>query len=300
MNDNIFSGLITALITPFNDNNEIDFFSLEKILHNQIDSGVNALVIGGSTGEGSLLLYEEYISLLKYIIAFVKAKSNQHKIKIIAAASLPSTESTVNIAKKSWEIGAHGFMCAPPPYIKPTQQGIFEHFKAICEACPDFPIMLYNVPSRTQVALSDELIIKLSKIASISSIKEASGDIERPLRLHKAVKKDFSFLAGDDISALSYNIHGAVGCVSVAANIAPHLCHKLQVLWQEGEFIKARKLQESLFPLYKALFLETNPIGVKYAGSLLGLCSNNLRLPLTKATPETQKAIEIAIKNIFH
>lgn len=284
MSNNIFTGLITALITPFK-NNQLDFDALEKIITYQIDNKVDGLVVGGSTGEGSSLTIEEYRALLQAAV-----KIANKCLPIISGCSSNSTAIAVEMVKISEEVGVDGFMCSVPPYVKPMQEGIYLHFEALHNVSK-LPIMLYSVPSRTIFDFTDETILKLSKLPRIIALKDAYIDLERPIRLKNMIDKEFNLLSGNDEIALSYNAQGGVGCVSVASNAAPKLCRELQVACKNNDYHKALTIQQQLSPLYKSLFLESNPIGIKYAAHKLGLCTNELRLPLTSATNNTKEQI---------
>lgn len=287
MNNNIFKGLITAIITPFKDN-KLDFVSLEKILNYQIDNKVDGVVIAGSTGEGPSLSLQEYQSLLEIAVEITK-----NRTQIIAGCSAMTTSTAVDMIQICTKISVDGFMCSIPSYVKPTQEGIYLHFETIHNAS-NLPIMLYSVPSRAVADFSDDTIVRLSKLPRIIALKDAGNDLERPLRI-RAMVKDFNLLCGNDELALSYNVHSGVGCVSVASNVTPSLCKKLQDNCRDGNYQEALQIQQQLLPIYKALFAESNPIPVKYAVARLGLCSNELRLPLTSAGKVTEEKINKAM-----
>ncbi|HJD61533.1 MAG TPA: 4-hydroxy-tetrahydrodipicolinate synthase [Rickettsia endosymbiont of Degeeriella rufa] len=289
--NNIFKGLITAIITPFK-NNKLDLESLEKILEHQIKAEVNAVVIAGSTGEGSSLSLEEY----KLLLQTAKDIINK-RISVISGCSSNNTAYAIELATESTKIGVDGFMISPPSYLKPTQGGIYKHFEAIHEAS-NLPIMLYSVPGRTGVDFADEVIFKLAKLPRILALKDAGLDLERPLRIKAIVKKEFNLLCGNDDLSLAFNAQGGVGCVSVASNVAPKLCKELQKKWYNNDVKGALEIHQKLLPLYKALFVESNPIPVKYAMSYLGFCTNEIRLSLTEATNTTKKQIEEIITSL--
>lgn len=289
--NNIFKGLITAIITPFK-NNKLDLESLEKILEHQIKAEVNAVVIAGSTGEGSSLNLEEYKLLLQTSKNIVNKR-----IPIISGCSSNNTAYAIELAAESTKIGVDGFMISPPSYLKPTQDGIYKHFEAIHEAS-NLPIMLYSVPGRTGVDFTDEVIFKLAKLPRILALKDAGIDLEKPLRIKAIVKKEFNLLCGNDDLSLAFNAQGGVGCVSVASNVAPKLCKELQKKWYNNDVKGALEIHQKLLPLYKALFVESNPIPVKYAMHYLGFCTNEIRLPLTEATNTTKKQIEEIITSL--
>lgn len=286
---NPFYGLITALITPFK-NNEIDYQSLEKLINHQIDAGIKALVLAGSTGEGSVLGFEEYSNLLNRAIEIAKSK-----ILIIAGCTSISTANAIAMAMQAEKLGAGGLMCSPPPYNRPTQNGLYEHFKALHDAT-NLPIMLYAAPSRASVDFTDDTIIKLSNLPRIMALKDCSAELERPIRILKNItKKDFTVLSGDDSLSLAYNAQGASGLVSVASNIFPKEMMEIQNSWQNGEIAKAISLQRKYIDLYKALFIETNPIPIKYAASIMGMCEEEMRLPLVPASKEIKNVIGGAV-----
>ncbi|WP_341749611.1 4-hydroxy-tetrahydrodipicolinate synthase [Candidatus Tisiphia endosymbiont of Sialis lutaria] len=290
MENNIFKGVITAMITPFKEN-KLDFASVEKIVNYQIANKVDGIVVAGSTGEGASLTLQEYQSLLQAVMEIVNKR-----MPVIAGCSAMTTSTAVDMVQICTEIAVDGFMCSIPSYVKPTQEGIYLHFETIHNAS-NLPIMLYSVPSRTLADFSDDTIIRLSKLPRIVALKDAGNDLERPLRI-RAIVKDFNLLCGNDELALSYNAHSGVGCVSVASNITPSLCKKLQDDCREGNYQEALQVQQQLLPIYKALFAESNPIPVKYAAARLGLCANELRLPLTSANVVTEEKINKAMEYV--
>lgn len=285
----LFSGLITALITPFK-NYEIDFLSLDKLINHQIDGGIKSIVIAGSTGEAPTLSYEEYLSLVRASIEL-----SQGKLNIIAGCSSSSTKNSAEMAMQAEKLGAAALMCSPPPYNKPTQEGLYQHFKNIHDNT-NIPIMLYAAPGRTGIDFTDDTIIRLSELPRIVAIKDCSGDLERPLRITSKIGDRLAILSGDDPITLSYNAQGAKGLISPISNLFPKEIKEVQDLWDMGHHSAALALQIKLIPLYKALFCETNPIAIKYAASILGLCEAELRLPLCGPNSSNQKNIEAAIR----
>ena len=289
--NNVFKGLYTALLTPFKDD-RIDFLSLEKMLEYQISNNVDGIIIAGSTGEGANLRKEEYISLLQAASDIIKKR-----IQLIAGCSASSTYSAIAQVTEAQKIPIDGVMVTTPHYVRPTQAGLYEYFFATHEIA-EVPIILYSVPVRTGVDFTDDTIIKLAALPKIVAFKDAGKDIERPLRLSVKLENDFSLLSGDDELSLAFNAQGGVGCVSVISNIVPRFCKELQEHWRKGNFKSALKIHQQLLPLYKAMFNEPNPIGVKYAAEYLGVCSSELRLPLTRASVETQEKIAEALRII--
>ncbi|WP_392506436.1 4-hydroxy-tetrahydrodipicolinate synthase [Rickettsia sp. 2024-CO-Wats] len=288
---NIFKGLITALITPFKDN-KLDLYALERIIKHQIKHEVDAVLIAGSTGESSSLSFEEYKLLLQTSVEIVNKC-----IPIISGCSSNNTIYARALAAESTKIGVDGFMASPPSYVKPTQHGIYKHFEALHEAC-NLPIMLYSAPTRSGVDFSDETILRLSKLPRILALKDCGVDLERPLRIRATVKKDFNILTGNDEVVLAFNAQGGVGWTSVASNIVPNICKELLEKWNKNDTKGALEIHQKLLPLYTTLFVESNPIPIKYAVHYLGLCENEIRPPLTEASDSAKKQIENIITSL--
>ena len=277
-----FKGLYTAIITPFS-NDKIDFEAFKKLLKNQIDAKVDGIVVAGSTGEVASLSIDEYEDLVKF------ARNNiPSSVKLVASISANIPSNALKYVKIAESSGVDGLMCITPYYNKAPQRGLYEYFKIIHENS-NLPIMLYTVPSRTGVDFKDETLIELSKLERIVSIKDSTDDLSRPLRLKKLLPEHFSMLSGDDPNCMLYSCSGGDGCVSVISNIAPKICKKLQDLLANNDYVEARKIQENLQDLYNAIFVDTNPIPIKYAASTLGFCSEDVRLPLYKITDEKIK-----------
>ncbi len=285
MKKNIYEGLITALITPFKDS-KIDEKSLERLIELQIQSGVDGLVIGGSTGEGTSLEDEDYYNLIKLATKIV-----DKKINVIAGLSAVATEYAVSRVRKLNELGIDGIMCTVPHYIRPEQDGIIKHFQMLHDST-NLPLMLYIHLGRTGADLADSSILKLAECERIVAIKDAGSDIARPLRLLGKLPPHFSMMTGNDENCIAYSSHGGKGCVSVISNIFPNECKALQDYLKTGNYSQAIMLQQKLFPVYEALFVEGNPIGVKCAMQLLKLCSDEVKLPLTVARLKTRGLIE--------
>jgi 4-hydroxy-tetrahydrodipicolinate synthase len=270
----LFSGLYTALITPFK-NNKIDEAALEKIIEFQIKNGANGVVPCGSTGESPTLTHQEHNLVIDLTIQIVAKR-----IKVIAGTGSNSTSEaimTTNHAKRS---GADGCLIVSPYYNKPNAEGLYQHFKALNDQC-DVPLVIYNIPGRSVVNISDEIIAKLAKLKNIVGIKDATGDLARVATLKLLVDEDFSIISGEDLTAVGFNAMGGCGVISVTSNIAPKLCSDLQKATQIGDYKMAVFIQNKLTSLHQAIFCETNPIPIKYAASLMGICSDEIRLPLT-------------------
>lgn len=290
MLESIYKGIITALITPFKDD-LLDYESLEKLIEHQIKAKINGIVVGGSTGEGTSLCKEDYYSLVHFCI-----KTTKGRVPIIAGITAVSTSVAIEKVSQLCNIGIQGIMCTAPHYIKPTQKGLIEHFIKVHDIST-VPIMLYAHPGRTGVDFNDETITKLSELKKIQALKDAGSDIDRPLRLSSKLKK-FSFLTGNDSNMLAYNAHGGQGCVSVVSNIIPEYSLNIQKEWQMGNTYNALELQQKIIPLYEALLAEGNPIGIKYATSLLGLCRNEVKSPLIIATDSNMHKIKDALRSL--
>ncbi|MGC0371543.1 MAG: hypothetical protein DGJ47_000232 [Rickettsiaceae bacterium] len=276
----VFKGIITALVTPFS-NNKIDFESLSKIIKKQIDGGIKSIVIGGSTGEGSSLSEEEYYALIQHSV-----QSSEGKIKIIAGITGVYTEHVCEKIRKLMELEVDGLMCTVPHYVKPEQSGLLKHFVALNDAS-EVPIMIYAHPGRTGCNINDKTLVELSNLSNITALKDATSDIERPLRLGALVKKDFRFLVGDDAMLLAYGANGGEGCVSVTSNVMPKAMNKIYNLIYKGKNSDARQLLQRMLPIIQAVSCESNPIGIKYVANMLQLVSDEIRLPLTHAGEET-------------
>ena len=282
----LFRGLFTALITPFK-NNEIDFIAFGKIIEDQITAGVDGIVVAGTTGESPTLSTEEHIKLLEFAVKLVN-----NRIFVIAGTGSNDTRASVNMSIAAEEVGCDGIMCVAPYYNKPNEEGLFLHYKAIHDST-SIPMMLYSVPSRVIIDFSDDLIMRIAlSLPRVISIKDASGDMSRPTRIKNKIGNRLSFLSGNDPEAVAFNVAGGVGCISVVSNIFPKACKQIQDLCEMGDFVSAAKLQQSLAPVYDTLFLETNPICVKYAASVVGLCESNMRLPLTEPSEKNKELIK--------
>jgi 4-hydroxy-tetrahydrodipicolinate synthase len=288
--ENIFYGLITALITPFKKN-AIDYESLEKLIKYQIDNNVASIVICGSTGEGTSLTIEESQELI-----FKSKEIAQNKIKIIVGNSSGDLNRTLEMTKFAINAKANGFMCSIPPYVKPTQEGIYQYFETIHNNS-DIPIMLYSVPSRTGSDFKDETIINLSKLPRIMALKDAGNDLQRPIRLKLAINNPFNLLSGDDMSSLAYNANGGIGCVSVGSNFAPALFVQVQNLTINNDFKKALEIHKKLYPFYHWLSLETNPVTIKYSMYKIGMCENEVRAPLTTLSQKFIEDFNLLLQN---
>ncbi|MCS6984499.1 MAG: 4-hydroxy-tetrahydrodipicolinate synthase [Leptospiraceae bacterium] len=289
----MLTGTFTALITPFRRGGEIDFAALKKIVEIQVQAGVEGLVPCGTTGESPTLSHEEHREVMARVIEY--AKSLNPQIIIIAGTGSNSTEEAIELTRAAKQYGADYSLQVNPYYNKPTQEGLYRHFMAISEAV-DIPLVLYNIPGRTGVTLSLETIKRLCQNAQIAAIKEASGDLNFMTQIVLEVGSQVSLLSGDDNLLLPILSIGGRGVISVLSNLFPAETAAITRAYLKGDLAKAQQLFLALFPLAKALFVETNPIPVKYAASRLGLCENALRLPLVPLSEIHEKTLDEALE----
>lgn len=285
-------GSITALVTPYRGKS-IDTDCFSRLVVRQIERGTTAIVAGGSTGEAAMLADEEHAGLIE-----AAAIAARRRVPVIAGIGSPSTERAVFLARQSERHGADMLLCSAPSYVRPTQEGLFRHIKAIHDAVR-LPILLYDVPGRTACAFSDDTIGRLSELARVIGIKDATADLSRPARLQQLAGTDFLQFSGDDATALHYRAAGGDGCISVVANIAPTLCSQLHDRFDADDMAAAIRLNDRLRSLVQALSLESNPIPVKRALSRLGLCADTLRLPLTPLSLAADAPLAVALEPVW-
>jgi 4-hydroxy-tetrahydrodipicolinate synthase len=276
------SGYAPALPTPFNDEGKIDAAAFERLCDLQIVNGATALVVCGTTGEAPTLTPGEHTELIRIAVALARGR-----VPIIAGAGANSTAHAVELSKDAEAAGADAILSVVPYYNKPTQAGLYAHFREIAEST-GLPVILYDVPSRTACSLADATVARLAELPRVMGLKDAAGDATRPARLRPLVGADFRLLSGDDELALAYFAQGGDGCISVTANVAPGLCRNMFLAWKHGQSVRAQRLARPVAQLTKVLFRETNPAPVKYALSLLGLMSAAVRLPLVELTEQSQ------------
>lgn len=287
----MFKGSIVAIVTPFKDNN-VDEKTLRKLVEFHVKNGTSAIVPCGTTGESATLNYEEHERVIEICIEEAKGR-----IGVIAGTGSNSTQEAIMLTKHAAKAGANASLQVSPYYNKPTQKGLYEHFKAISEAV-DMPVILYNIASRTGVNIEPETIAKLAKdCKNIVGVKEASGNLEQMARIKLLCGKNFDLLSGDDALTLPVLSIGGTGVISVVANVAPKDVASLVAEFHNGNIEKAREMHYKLFPLIKAMFIETNPIPVKTAMGLMKLCSPELRLPMSEMLAENEKKLKDALKN---
>jgi 4-hydroxy-tetrahydrodipicolinate synthase len=284
-----FQGSIPALITPMS-NGAVDEVAFRKFVGWQIKEGSHGLVPVGTTGESPTVTPAEHKRLIEICVEEAKGK-----VPVIAGAGSNNTAEAIEYTMHAKKAGADAALVVCPYYNKPTQEGLYQHYKAIAEAV-DIPIFVYNVPGRTVVAMSVETLDRLAKdCKNIVGTKDATADLTRPSRQRLMTGEGFIQLSGEDGTALGFNAHGGVGAISVTANVAPRLCADFQEATLRGDFKAALKLQDRLMPLHHALFVETNPGPIKYAVSLLGLCNAEARLPMVPVTDGAKKIIKDAM-----
>jgi len=287
----MFKGSITALITPFR-NGRIDEVGLQSFVEWQIAEGTDGFVPCGTTGESPTLSHEEHHRVVELCVEVSKGK-----VPVIAGAGSNSTAEAIDLAQHAKKVGADAVLVVTPYYNKPTQEGLFQHFKAINDAV-DIPIVIYNIPARSVVDMSVETMARLAKLPNIVGVKDATNDIIRPLRTRVAIGPQFCQLSGEDGNAVAFLAQGGVGCISVTSNIAPRLCAEMQDAWAAGDFATVYRLRDLLIPLHDAMFCETNPAPVKYGASLLGKTDGSLRLPLVEISDDNKKKVQAAMKSI--
>ena len=288
----MFKGSIVALITPFKDSN-LDEESFVSIIHYHLKNGTNGLVPGGTTGESPTISHDEHRKIIEICV-----KESNGKIPVIAGTGSNSTDEAVALTKFSEKAGADAALVVTPYYNKPTQEGLYQHYKAINDHC-GIPIIIYNIPPRSVVDMSVDTMARLFELKNIIGVKDATANLDRVTQQKNKMGDEFVQLSGEDGTALEFNLRGGNGCISVTANIAPKLCSEFQeasLAKDNNNLIsKAKQINEKLLPLHNSLFIESNPSGVKYGASLLGLCSEEVRLPLVKTTVPTKTIVKSAM-----
>ncbi|MBP7709586.1 MAG: 4-hydroxy-tetrahydrodipicolinate synthase [Rickettsiales bacterium] len=280
----------TALVTPFK-NNKIDEKSLEKLVEFQIAGGVSGIVPCGTTGESPTLSHEEHNLVIELCVKIANGR-----VKIMAGTGSNSTDEAVTMTAHAKKVGADSCLIVAPYYNKPTAEGIYQHYKALNEC--GIPLFVYNVPGRSVINISDQNLARLAELENVVGIKDATGDLARLATMRLVINKKFSYLSGEDVTAVGYNAMGGNGVISVTSNIAPKLVSDLQRATEKGDYATALKIQDQLTALHDVMFCETNPIPVKYAASLMGLCSAETRLPLVTPSDGAKVKIENEIRKL--
>ena len=288
----MFKGSIVALITPFK-NNKLDEDCYISLIHHHLKNGTSGIVPAGTTGESPTLNHKEHERVIELCV-----KESKGKIPIIAGTGSNSTQEAISLTKFAEKIGADAALVVTPYYNKPTQEGLYQHFKAINDEC-SIPIIIYNIPPRSVVDMKVDTMARLFELKNIVGVKDATGDLDRVDQQKKKMGPDFIQLSGEDGTALEFNTRGGVGCISVTANVATNLCAVFQKSSLEknnkDSQMKAKKINDKLTPLHKSLFIESSPSPVKYAASLLKLSSDDVRLPLVKINEDSKKIIKSAM-----
>ncbi len=285
----MFKGSIVALITPFKDN-KLDESNYTQIIHHHLKNGSNGVVPAGTTGESPTLSHNEHKKIIE-----IAVKECKGKIPVIAGTGSNSTSEAIELSKYAESSGADGLLIVTPYYNKPTQEGLYQHYKSINDNV-GIPIIIYNIPSRSVIDMTVETMARLYELKNIKGVKDATGDLDRVSEQKKKMGKDFIQLTGEDDNALEFNKRGGVGCISVTANVATKLCSDFQKASLSNKNDEATQISKLLSPLHKALFIESNPSPVKYAASLLNLSKPDVRLPLVQITDKTKLEVEKALK----
>ncbi|MGJ8532858.1 MAG: 4-hydroxy-tetrahydrodipicolinate synthase [Alphaproteobacteria bacterium] len=288
----MFKGSLTALVTPFLSGGALDEKGLERLVNWQIDEGSHGLVPVGTTGESPTLSHEEHKRVVTQCVAITN-----RRVPIIAGAGSNNTVEAIDFAQHAQHAGADAVLVVTPYYNKPSQEGLYQHFKAVNDAI-DIPIIIYNIPPRSVVDMSVETMQRLfDDCANIVGVKDATANVTRVSDQRLAMGDKFIQLSGEDGSAIGYMAHGGHGCISVASNVAPALCAKFQEACLAGDYATALELQDKLYPLHKALFIDPNPAPSKYALSLLNICGEELRLPMVPASDSTRAEVRSAMEH---
>ena len=287
----MFKGSNVALITPFK-NDKLDDETYIKLIHFHIENGTNGLVPAGTTGESPTLSHDEHERVIDLCV-----KESNGKLPVFAGTGSNSTEEAISLTTHAEKMGADGALIVTPYYNKPTQEGLYQHYKAINDKC-GIPIIIYNIPGRSVIDMTVETMARLFELKNIIGVKDATGDLTRVDKTLKKLGKEFIQLTGNDDNALEFNKKGGVGAISVTANIAPKLCSDFQRFSKsnnDNEIKEAERLNEILQPVHHAMFVESNPSPVKYAAKLLDLCDDDVRLPLVKVTDATKEIVKKAL-----
>ena len=286
-----FTGSIVALVTPFRDG-EVDYPALDALVDRQIAAGQKGLVPCGSTGESATLTHDEHA---RVVAAVVRRAAG--RVAVIAGTGSNSTAEAIRLTRHAKQAGADAALVVTPYYNKPTQEGLYQHFKAVHDAA-ELPIVIYNIPGRCVIDMSVDTMARLAKLPRIVGVKDATADLARPLATRLAIGPKFCQLSGEDATALPFLAQGGHGCISVTSNIAPKLCAEMHEAWARGDLKTAMAVNERLMPLHQALFCETSPGPVKFAASLLGHCTAETRLPLAEIAEASKERVKRALGQV--
>jgi len=283
-----FRGSFTALVTPFK-NGSVDEKAFRELVDWQIAEGTKGLVPVGTTGESPTLSHQEHNNVVEWCVEQARGR-----VPVVAGAGSNSTKEAIDLAQHAEKAGAAAVLVVTPYYNKPTQEGLYQHFRAINDAIR-IPIIIYNIPPRSVIDMSVETMKRLSELKNIAGVKDATANVVRVSQQRAAMGPDFNQLSGEDATALGFMAHGGHGCISVTSNVAPRLCAEFQGFCLKGDYAGALKLQDKLMPLHTALFIETNPAPAKYALSVLGKCAETVRLPMVPLAEKTKSAVREAM-----
>jgi 4-hydroxy-tetrahydrodipicolinate synthase len=292
---NPITGSIVALVTPMHEDGSVDYPTLRKLIDWHITEGTDCIGVVGTTGESPTVNVEEHCEIIRVSVEQAKTHGDK-RVPIMAGCGANSTAEAIELAKFARSVGADCQLQVVPYYNKPTQEGQYQHFKAIAEATGDLPVVLYNVPGRSVADMAHTTVMRLAQLPGIVGIKEATGNIERAQWLIKEAPKGFSIYSGDDATAVALMLCGGQGNISVSANIAPRLMHEMCMAAVAGDAARAMSIQLQLLPIHKHLFVEANPIPVKWAMARLGLCGPTMRLPMTQLEAANAPVVEAALK----
>ncbi len=287
----MIKGSLVALVTPFS-NDEIDEDALRQLVRWHIEQGTHGIVPMGTTGESATLGVKEHSRVTEIVV-----EETAGRIPIVAGAGSNDTRSAIYNNDRAQEIGADAALHVAGYYNRPSQEGLFRHFEAV-HAASRIPIIVYNIPPRVIVDILPDTLARIAALPRVIGVKDATGDLTRPILEGLLIDKKFSFLSGDDGTAVAYNAAGGNGCISVTANVAPALCSQMQIECRDGNFVAAAGIQKRLMPLHEALFAEPSPAGIKYAASLLGLCNESCRLPIVPLSQSAKSAIHDAMSGL--
>ena len=285
----LFHSSYTALLTPFKDN-KVDYSSYKELIDFQINNGTHGLVPVGTTGESPTLSHDEHKKLIEVCI-----EQSNGRVPVIAGAGSNSTSEAIDFVKHACSAGADGLLVVTPYYNKPTQSGLLAHYNELIKHSSK-PIIIYDIPGRSVIQMTDETMAKLAQDQFIVGVKDATADLTRPTRLQNIIGDNFIQLSGEDGTALAYLAAGGHGCISVTANIAPNLLSRMHNAWKQGDINTAQEINKKLMPLHDALFCETSPGPLKYAASLLGICSSDARLPIVEIEEDSKLKVKDALK----
>ena len=287
----MFKGSFTALITPFR-NGDLDEEAFQRFIEWQINEGTHGLVPAGTTGESPTLDYDEHKRVIELAVETAKGR-----VPVIAGTGSNSTDEAIELTEYAAKVGADAVLIVTPYYNKPTQEGLYQHYKAINDAVA-IPIVIYNIPGRSVVDMSVDTMTRCFALKNVVGVKDATANLARASQQRLAMGPEFNLLSGEDATALGFMAHGGHGCISVASNIAPRLCADFQNACLAGDYKTALALQDRLMPLHDAMFCEANPGPVKYAASRLGLCEAEMRLPLVPISQASQRIVDAALARV--